>query len=66
MLPHKTTCLNGHVTLCLGPVTIGHQDANFSGFRHCGSWNKTFLICYVISKEHVFKGLCDFMPGSTL
>ena len=55
MLPHITTWLNGHVTLCLGRVTIGHQAANFSGFRHCGNWNKTFLICHVISKEHVFK-----------
>ena len=23
-----------------------------------------FLICHVIAKDHVFKGLCDFMSGS--
>ena len=33
---------------------LGHHAANFSGFRHCGSGNETF-----------FKGLCDFMGGSS-
>ena len=46
-------------------LTLGHQTADFDGFQYCGSGDKAFLICHVISKNHVFKGLCDFMDGST-
>ena len=49
-----TTCLNDYVILWLGALTLNHQAANFGGFRHCGSGNKKFLICHVISKYHVF------------
>ena len=38
-------------------LTLGHHAANFGDFRHCGSVDKTFLICHVISKDHVFKRL---------
>ena len=47
-------------------VTYFHYAANFGGFSQCGSGNKTFLICHVISKDRVFRGLCDFMGGSPL
>ena len=46
------------------PLTLGYHAAKFGGFRHCGSGYKTFLICHVISKGHIFKGLCDFKGGS--
>ena len=53
MLPHITTCLNVHTTLCLGAGDI----------KHCGSGDKTFLICHVIlKKDNVFEGLCVVMP----
>ena len=56
-----TTCLNGHVTFFLEPLTLGHHTAIFGGFRHCGSGDEAFLICHVISKDHKFKGLLDFV-----
>ena len=42
-------------------LILGHYTATFSDFMHCGSRDKTFLICHVISKDHVLRGLCDFM-----
>ena len=60
MLPHTTICLNGHVTLCLGDLTLGHHTDNFSGFRDCGIGDETFSICPMISKDHTFKGLLAF------
>ena len=38
-------------------LTIGHQTADFGRVGHCGRGDKTFLICHVISKKCVFKGL---------
>ena len=37
------------------PLTLGHQATNF---------DETFLICNVISKDHVVKELHDFMGES--
>ena len=48
------------------PLTLGHQSANFSGFRCYSGRDKTFFICHLISKDTVFKGLCDFMGQSSL
>ena len=36
----------------------------FDGFGHCGSGDKTLLICHLISKDHVFKGLCVVKGGN--
>ena len=44
---------------------LDHHAANFGGFRDFTNGGKTFLICHVISKDHVFKGLCNFMDRST-
>ena len=46
------------------PLTLATHAANFGGFRHCGSGDKIFLICHVISKDHLFKGLRDIMGGN--
>ena len=46
-------------------LTLGYHTATFGGFRHSGNRDKIFLVCRVISKDHVFKGLCDFMGGNT-
>ena len=64
MLPHITTSLNGHVTLWLGTSPLGHHVTNFGGFRHCVRGNKMISICHVISRDHVFKGLSDFIGES--
>ena len=48
------------------PITLGHHAVNFGGFRQYGSGDNTFLICHMNSKEHVFKGFCDFMGQSPL
>ena len=48
------------------PLTVGHHDAKFGGFRYCGRGDKTFLNCYMISKDHVFKELPNFVGGSPL
>ena len=37
------------------PLTVSHHADNFDGFNHCGSGDNVFLICHVISKDHVFK-----------
>ena len=41
-----------------------HLLATFGGHRHCGSGDIMFLICHVTSRDHVFKGICDFMGKS--
>ena len=60
-LPHITTFVNGHMTLRLrAPHPIGYYAVNVGSIRHCHG-DKTFLICHVIPKDHMFKRLCDFM-----
>ena len=49
-----------------GPLKISQIAANFGSFRHCGSGDKTVLICFVISRDYVFRWLRDFMRGSPL
>ena len=53
--------INGWESLTLA---ISNHTAKFGDFRHCGSGDEMFLICNMISKDQVFKGLCDFMGGS--
>ena len=37
----------------LETLILGHHAANFGGFRHCGSGDKTFLIFHEISKGYI-------------
>ena len=51
-------------------LKISQYSANFSDYWHCGSEDIMILVfskdlILVISKDHVIKGLCDFMGGST-
>ena len=39
--------------------------AKFGVHSHCGSGDIMFLICYLDSRDNVFKGLCGFVGGST-
>ena len=48
------------------PFTLGHHTTNFGGFRYFGSGNKMFLICHVIAKDHVFKGLCNYQTETAI
>ena len=45
-------------------LTLSHHTANFSGFKHCGGGDIS-LICQKISQDHVIKGQCNFMSGSS-
>ena len=46
-------------------LNLCNQRSQFGGHSHCGSREKTFMICHVISKHHVLKGLRDFKDGSS-
>ena len=37
----------------------------FNGQRPCSSRDITYLICHVTLQDHVIKGSCDFMEGSS-
>ena len=41
-------------------LTVCHHPGKFCEHRHCDSGDIVFLICHVISREHTFKGLCEF------
>ena len=45
-------------------LIVCHNPAKFGGHKHCGSRSIMFLVCHVISQDHVIKGLCDFMDKS--
>ena len=45
-------------------LALGHLPDKFGDDGHCDSGDITFLICYVTSREHMLKGLCESMRGS--
>ena len=47
-------------------LTLRHHATTFGGFMHCGSGNKTFLICHVILLEYRIKRSFNFMSGRHL
>ena len=48
------------------PLTLGYHAANVGSFSHCGSWDIIFFISHVISRDDVFRELCDFIQGKPL
>ena len=46
-------------------LTVCHHPGKFCEHRHCDSGDIVFLICHVISREHTFKGLCEFKGRRT-
>ena len=38
-----------------------HSADKSCDHKHCNGGDKMFLIYHVTSREHVFKGLCEFM-----
>ena len=51
--------------MLLHAAHFDHRNSRYDGFRHCGSRDETFLICLLISKDHVFKGMRDSIGVST-
>ena len=47
-------------------LIVCNHPFRFGRHRYCGSGYKMFLIYQVISRDHVFKGLCDLMDLSFL
>ena len=43
------------------PINVSYHHAKFDGHMHCGIGDIMILACYVILKDHVIKGSCDFM-----
>ena len=41
------------------------ENSSFYGTRHCGSRDIVFSIYHVASRDHLFKGLCNFANRST-
>ena len=46
------------------PFTLSPHTANFDGHKHYNSEDISFLICRVISEEHMIKALFNLMVGS--
>ena len=44
--------------------TLSPHTANFDVHKHCNSEDISFLICRVISEEHMIKALFNLMVGS--
>ena len=45
-------------------LTVCHHADMFCDYGHCNSGDIKFLKFYVMSRDHMFKGLCEFMGGS--
>ena len=43
---------------------VSHHGANFGDQGYCGSGDVIFLICYVISQDHVLQELFGFIDRS--
>ena len=41
-----------------------YYSALFCGHKHCGNRDKMFLVCQVISQDHMTKGWSNIMGGS--
>ena len=42
---------------------VCHYPDRSCDHTHCDAGH-LFLICHVTSREHIFKGLCEFVDGS--
>ena len=47
-------------------LKVNHHTTKFRGDKHCGGWDKMFLLRHVIAQDDVMKGPCDFMSRSPL
>ena len=46
-------------------IAVSYYLVKFDGHGHSGRGD-IILVCHMISKDHVFKGSCDFMGESPL
>ena len=56
-----TTSLRGHENIWVIAPQICHQLDISCGKRRYDSGDIVFLICHVTSREHLFKGFCEFI-----
>ena len=72
-LPLFDQVIKGYITFCVGapylkvwePLTLSPHCAKFDDYRPCGNGDVTFLFCLVTSRDHMIKGTCDFLNGSS-
>ena len=43
-----------------------HYAGKSCDHKHCDGGDITYLIFHVIFREHMFKGLCEFVGGATV
>ena len=48
----------------IGETMVIHHNAKFGGLKHCGIGDIKFLICQVISRDHMIKGPSYFIVRS--
>ena len=46
-------------------LTVCHHPDKSCDHKYCDSGDIVFLIRHITSRELMFKGLCEFMDGST-
>ena len=59
--PYVTTCSR----VCMKILMEGPHFAKFGDHRSCVSRDITNLIIHVTLQEHIIKGPCDFVKGSS-
>ena len=64
---YVTTSLKVCMNLWMeGPyLLINHHLAMFGGHWSSASWDIIYLVCHVISQEHVIEGSCDLLNGTS-
>ena len=44
---------------------VDDYPAKFGCYKHCDSRDIIFLVCQIISQEHVTEGSCEFIGGNS-
>ena len=47
------------------PLIVTHHRIKFNSHKPCGSSDIKYIICDVILQDHVIKGSCDYIEGSS-
>ena len=66
MWPIFTTSLKDPANIWVELPALCHHPDKSCDHGHYDSGDIVFLICHVTSREHMFKGLCEFVGGSPL
>ena len=41
------------------------KNATFGDHRHCGSDHITYFVCHITLQDHLIKGFCGYIEGSS-